>query len=118
MIQQHGLGARPYDCNFCELKFFFRAELDQHIGVFHSAREQVASPQDHKKINDSTQNFEKEQELLEKVTVKEEIGQTNEDEEISVDVNEEFGDHETKSVNLDNIQSDKVHSEPINECEA
>jgi len=27
---EHGLAARPYDCSRCSLRFFFRAELDNH----------------------------------------------------------------------------------------
>ncbi|KAJ9590409.1 hypothetical protein L9F63_016570, partial [Diploptera punctata] len=27
---EHGLAARPYDCSHCSLRFFFRAELDNH----------------------------------------------------------------------------------------
>lgn len=27
---EHGLAARPYDCPRCSLRFFFRAELDNH----------------------------------------------------------------------------------------
>lgn len=26
----HGLGSRPYECGHCQMKFFFRAELDNH----------------------------------------------------------------------------------------
>ena len=28
---EHGLHSRPYDCTQCHLKFFFRAELENHI---------------------------------------------------------------------------------------
>lgn len=28
---EHGLHARPYDCNLCSEKYFFRAELDNHL---------------------------------------------------------------------------------------
>jgi len=28
---EHGLHTRPYDCTHCHLKFFFRAELENHI---------------------------------------------------------------------------------------
>ena len=33
MFEQHGgaAGLRPYDCSRCHLKFFFRAELDNHL---------------------------------------------------------------------------------------
>lgn len=29
-MNEHGPNARPYDCNLCPEKFFFRAELDNH----------------------------------------------------------------------------------------
>jgi len=31
MVMDHGLHSRPYDCSYCHLKFFFRAELDNHM---------------------------------------------------------------------------------------
>lgn len=31
MHQEHGGNAKPYDCNLCNQKFFFRAELDNHM---------------------------------------------------------------------------------------
>ena len=30
---EHGLAAKPYDCSHCHLKFFFRAELDNHLFI-------------------------------------------------------------------------------------
>ncbi|CAM1292583.1 ZNF423 (predicted) [Pycnogonum litorale] len=30
---EHGLSSRPYDCRHCNLKFFFRSELDNHSFV-------------------------------------------------------------------------------------
>ncbi|XP_051170753.1 zinc finger protein 423 homolog isoform X2 [Leptopilina boulardi] len=114
MLQQHGLGARPYDCNNCELKFFFRAELDQHVGVFHSAR--VPSPKDVKKIENGIQEHDKE--IHEKITVKEEIHQINENDEITVDVNEKYENQETNTINMENIHSDKVYTEQINDSES
>jgi zinc finger protein 423 len=30
-IQEHGAHNKPYDCNYCEQKYFFRAELDHHL---------------------------------------------------------------------------------------
>lgn len=41
MLQEHGLGARPYDCTYCGLKFFFRTELDHHYLKFHPVQEQL-----------------------------------------------------------------------------
>lgn len=29
-IQEHGNNSKPYDCNRCNQKFFFRAELENH----------------------------------------------------------------------------------------
>lgn len=34
---EHGLSARPYDCSHCGLRFFFRAELDNHTLGHHAA---------------------------------------------------------------------------------
>lgn len=39
MLQEHGLGARPYDCSQCVLKFFFRTELDHHTLTQHCHNE-------------------------------------------------------------------------------
>lgn len=33
---EHGLAARPYDCSHCGLRFFFRAELDNHTLGHHA----------------------------------------------------------------------------------
>ncbi|KAE8737294.1 Zinc finger protein-like [Frankliniella occidentalis] len=33
---EHGLSARPYDCSHCGLRFFFRAELDNHTLGHHA----------------------------------------------------------------------------------
>ncbi|XP_011193784.1 zinc finger protein 423 homolog isoform X2 [Zeugodacus cucurbitae] len=30
-MHEHGLQSRPYDCNLCSDKFFFRAELEHHL---------------------------------------------------------------------------------------
>lgn len=30
-MAEHGNGAKPYDCNLCTEKFFFRAELENHM---------------------------------------------------------------------------------------
>ena len=30
-MHEHGLNARPYDCHHCHLKFFFKAELENHV---------------------------------------------------------------------------------------
>lgn len=31
MDEVHGSGSKPYDCNLCPAKFFFRAELENHL---------------------------------------------------------------------------------------
>lgn len=43
----HGLGSRPYECNQCQMKFFFRAELDNHRFIHTSYETQI-----HVKIED------------------------------------------------------------------
>ena len=87
MLQEHGLGARPYDCSQCTLKFFFRAELDHHMLTFHR-------PGDVPPPSKSTQNTieikkkdAEERNCNEGVTVKEEMvpRTTEEEEEINVD---------------------------------
>lgn len=35
---EHGSNSKPYDCNLCPEKFYFRAELDHHL-VDHDLRE-------------------------------------------------------------------------------
>lgn len=37
MNDQHGANSKPYDCNRCTVKYFFRAELDHHSFVHESA---------------------------------------------------------------------------------
>lgn len=32
-ISSHGFQSKPYECPFCELKYFFRTELDNHIVI-------------------------------------------------------------------------------------
>ncbi|KAK1124385.1 hypothetical protein K0M31_006749 [Melipona bicolor] len=87
MLQEHGLGARPYDCSECTLKFFFRAELDHHMLTFHRSGD-VPSPS--KNTQNTTEIKKKDAEKRncdEGVTVKEEmvLGAAAEEEEINVD---------------------------------
>uniref|UniRef100_A0A1I8Q3D1 C2H2-type domain-containing protein n=2 Tax=Stomoxys calcitrans TaxID=35570 RepID=A0A1I8Q3D1_STOCA len=35
---EHGINSKPYDCNLCPEKFYFRAELDHHL-IDHDLRE-------------------------------------------------------------------------------
>lgn len=115
MLQQHGLGARPYDCSHCGLKFFFRAELDHHVAVFHSTRENISSPQDRKTQNE-IQDCEKHTEASDKVTIKEEIRQS-EDEDINVDINGKSEKLEKGSRNLES-ESEEIRTElPKSESE-
>ncbi|KAF8782677.1 Zinc finger protein 423 like protein [Argiope bruennichi] len=43
LIQQHmiehGMDSRPFDCTLCHQKFFFRAELDNHLAFSHSSED-------------------------------------------------------------------------------
>ena len=39
---EHGVNSKPYDCNLCPEKFYFRAELDHHL-VDHDLRESSAA---------------------------------------------------------------------------
>lgn len=40
---EHGLATRPYDCSRCQLKFFFRAELENHLHCHHREGVDVAT---------------------------------------------------------------------------
>ena len=110
MLQQHGLGARPYDCSQCGLKFFFRAELDHHVVVFHSIREDISSAQD-RKLQNETQESEKRIAASDKVTIKEEIQQSNEDEDINVDINDKSEKLEETSRNIES-ESEEIRTQP------
>lgn len=94
MLQEHGLGARPYDCSKCTLKFFFRAELDHHMLTFHHPEEEI-----HSSLNENTRET-KNHELEERncdgrITVKEEVVQGGEEEE-EVNVDDQMGQEEHK----------------------
>lgn len=39
---EHGANSKPYDCNLCPEKFYFRAELDHHL-IDHDLRETTAA---------------------------------------------------------------------------
>lgn len=68
-ILEHGLAARPYDCPKCNIKFFFRAELDNHNYThlndnenlnedekFFNSQEECVSPAE-QKVNCKNLNF-------------------------------------------------------------
>lgn len=86
MVQEHGLGARPYDCSKCTLKFFFTTELDHHILTFHRTEEsKIASAE-----TNARETEEREPEKRDcdgSVTVKEEVMQIAEEEEEEVEIN-------------------------------
>lgn len=49
----HGLNSRPYECNQCQMKFFFRAELDNHRFIHTSLTPYDTPPQDaHVKVEE------------------------------------------------------------------
>lgn len=41
-MAEHGNGAKPYDCNLCTEKFFFRAELENHLFEHDNGRIKIA----------------------------------------------------------------------------
>lgn len=96
MLQEHGPGARPYDCSQCALKFFFRAELDHHMLTFHRPGD-VPSP------SENTQNTieikkkdTEERNCDEGVTVKEEVVQEAAEEEEEINVDEQIEENDQK----------------------
>lgn len=91
LLQEHGLGARPYDCPKCTLKFFFNAELDHHILTFHHPRDEIHIS--------SAENEMKNRESDGGVTVKEEVMQSKEEEEEEeVNVDDQIGQEEHEEV--------------------
>lgn len=81
MLQEHGLKARPYDCSFCNLKFFFRAELDHHMVTCHGGRNGTSPPSEQRELAKSASNDNKQQDCL---SVKKEESSLGED-EVNVD---------------------------------
>lgn len=98
MLQEHGLGARPYDCSKCTLKFFFRAELDHHVLTFHHPGE-ASSPVEnvHNSIETSSRDTKQRNNDEESIIVKEEVlpDTAEEEEEINVDEQVEQDDHKS-----------------------
>lgn len=96
MLQQHGLGARPYDCTLCSLKFFFRAELDHHIVTSHRGRDSTSpgdiQPSQTAGVMNNTDNnetnIESDRRSLHEVRVKDEM-MIGEEEDVNVDEQEE-----------------------------
>jgi zinc finger protein 423 len=123
-IQEHGAHSKPYDCNYCEQKFFFRAELDHHLVdheiysvTEHDRRERettssVSRPEESTPKPDivksekesSISGSEKSIGFAEQVNVKLEG-----EEQIEADVEEEEEDEEY-------IEVEKIH-EPVNGME-
>lgn len=113
------MGARPYDCSKCTLKFFFRAELDHHVLTFHRPGEEAhSSPTENAR---EAKNCEaKERDCDNGVTIKKEViqgGEEEEDEEVNVDQvgheeHEETGPEEQKlKTEMNNeTTSDKTES--------
>lgn len=81
MFDQHGgaAGLRPYDCSRCHLKFFFRAELDNHL-LSH-----VESQSHHEPADETSERSRMEEDKP--IEVSEESGSLNEEEEIDEDDN-------------------------------
>lgn len=93
MVQQHGLGARPYDCPKCTLKFFFRTELDHHVLIFHHSDENI-SPSEEATTREVKNREAEEGNQDVGVTVKKEViqeGEEEEDEEEEVNVDDQVG---------------------------
>lgn len=86
MVQEHGLGARPYDCSKCTLKFFFTTELDHHILTFHRPGEDPAPVENAQEIKDRNCD--------DNVAVKEEVMQVDEEEEEEVNVDDRVAQEE------------------------
>lgn len=90
MVQEHGLGARPYDCSKCTLKFFFTTELDHHVLTFHRPGESPSLAENARETKDrdaEARNCD--------VTVKEEVMQVDEEEEDEeVNVEDRVGQEE------------------------
>lgn len=96
MLQEHGLGARPYDCSKCTLKFFFRAELDHHMLTFHRPGDASSPTENVQNANETKTRDTEERVCDEEITVKEELlpDAAEEDEEINVDEQVEQDDPE------------------------
>lgn len=96
MLQEHGLGARPYDCSKCTLKFFFRAELDHHVLTFHRSGGAPSPTENAQNSVEAKPRDPKEQNSSEGVMVKEEVlpDAADEEEEINVDEQVEQDDQE------------------------
>lgn len=95
MVQEHGLGARPYDCSKCTLKFFFTTELDHHVLTFHRPGENpspVENARETKERDAEARNCDG------NVAVKEEVMQVDEEEE-EVNVDDRV-EHEEREENI------------------
>lgn len=98
MLQEHGLGARPYDCSKCTLKFFFRAELDHHILTFHRSAETVLSIE---KAHETKDRNKIDKNCDENIMIKEEITHEGEEEE-ELNVDDQVGQEKDEKTSCQN----------------
>ncbi|XP_039275999.1 zinc finger protein 423 homolog [Nilaparvata lugens] len=105
-MMEHGPDARPYDCPRCPLKFFFRAELDNHsyTHLDESDKEQrVATPSHHRQQNKSPTGIAAESLQREvKQEIKEESGRDEED-------RGEDEDDEEEQIDVEEGEADSLH---------
>lgn len=115
MLQEHGLGARPYDCSQCTLKFFFRAELDHHMLTFHRPGD-ACSPNDKAENTGETKARDAEERNCgEEITVKEEIvSEIVADEEEEINVDEQVEENDRKANKQTEIET-KLKTELVEE---
>lgn len=113
MLQEHGLGARPYDCSKCTLKFFFRAELDHHVLTFHRPGE-VSPPHEAVQNVVEMKAIDPEEQICDDgITVKEELlpDAAEEEEEINVDGQMEH-EEDSKQVEANQKLKTEIDTEP------
>lgn len=111
MLDQHGgaAGLRPYDCSLCHHKFFFRAELDNHL-LSHVVQQQQEAEVRQEQIEE-----ERREEDDDDDEDKQEIDVLSKEEELCNSLNgEEEGGEETMDDEEDNISvTSSSHSSEI-----
>lgn len=113
MVQEHGLGARPYDCSKCTLKFFFTTELDHHILTFHRPGESSSPAENAHETKD--RNIEAHN-CDGNVAVKEEVMHVNEEEEEEeVNVDDRVAQEEREDTSGHQRDEQKLKTEIDNE---